>query len=646
MKSSNRKTILVQLSFVLIALAVSGIFPGQAVAETVKFDSIPLGTLYGMPVGQTPGNTILVEDGVNVVIETLMIAGNPYFNLGKIDTVITSGGTFGSGHTLNENNIDVVFNFNGPGDVTFECLDLGGVVNMQVNGFGPVLEGPDMMSLAGPVAPGVTMNVVPVGFGGGYKALVTLTGPVQSFRVGGQEFWIDNVFCDNGLGGSGSGGCDYEINHESLPLYSSYGIPSGHSPGDYIFSEAGVPVYIDILNWGSGWGFNYCRVESSPVVGFGTLQCMSMNNVSNRYDISVLGISVQKVSFQFADLGGIENLQVNGGTLHINNLVNMPVNVAPGVTMSVTYNSTGSGIYGEVILTGNVQDLLVGGQEFFIDTICIEEGEVAPDCDYLSDYESLSPGSAWGGPYGTPVMSPIFTENSLTAMLHQFDSGFGTNYYIASVGSPWGPIGSGNVLDLNNICVYYDLLPLGPIASVEFDFCAGGGVENLMINGVLYVGTLDMIPSGFFPGVVVNSSITYGPGYYYGTITIDGPVDNIAIGGQQFYMDNLCVMRSHLSAAGDAPELAAKLMENYPNPFNPSTTIKFSLSNDGPTQLTIIDLAGRKVRTLVNEVRSSGDYQVVWDGRDDSGLQAATGMYFVRLQNAETQLTHKITMIK
>ena len=69
---------------------------------------------------------------------------------------------------------------------------------------------------------------------------------------------------------------------------------------------------------------------------------------------------------------------------------------------------------------------------------------------------------------------------------------------------------------------------------------------------------------------------------------------------------------------------------NYPNPFNPSTTIAFSLVQNSTVKLDIYDVVGRKVRSLVDGNKSAGYYSVVWNGRDESVKQVASGMYLYR----------------
>ncbi len=79
------------------------------------------------------------------------------------------------------------------------------------------------------------------------------------------------------------------------------------------------------------------------------------------------------------------------------------------------------------------------------------------------------------------------------------------------------------------------------------------------------------------------------------------------------------------------PQISA-LYSNYPNPFNPITLIGYKLSNTGNVQLTIYNLLGEQIKTLVNERQSAGIYQVQWDGRDNKGEPVSNGVYLYRLK--------------
>ncbi|HPN42715.1 MAG TPA: two-component regulator propeller domain-containing protein [bacterium] len=88
------------------------------------------------------------------------------------------------------------------------------------------------------------------------------------------------------------------------------------------------------------------------------------------------------------------------------------------------------------------------------------------------------------------------------------------------------------------------------------------------------------------------------------------------------------------------------LFQNYPNPFNSETTINYSVEKDGPVQITIYDLLGRRVQTLVDERRSAGSYRAVWNGCDNSGRCVASGIYFVRMQVGGKSQSFKISYLK
>ncbi|MBI2504877.1 MAG: ASPIC/UnbV domain-containing protein [Candidatus Latescibacteria bacterium] len=89
-----------------------------------------------------------------------------------------------------------------------------------------------------------------------------------------------------------------------------------------------------------------------------------------------------------------------------------------------------------------------------------------------------------------------------------------------------------------------------------------------------------------------------------------------------------------------------RLGSNYPNPFNPFTQIAFELAEEGWVQLSIYELLGQKVRTLVDEYRLPGTYQVVWDGRDEGGRPVASGVYLYHLQTEEIQETKKMLLLR
>jgi flagellar hook assembly protein FlgD len=89
-----------------------------------------------------------------------------------------------------------------------------------------------------------------------------------------------------------------------------------------------------------------------------------------------------------------------------------------------------------------------------------------------------------------------------------------------------------------------------------------------------------------------------------------------------------------------------RLEQNFPNPFNPTTTISFSIKDAGNVSLIIYDVAGRRVRELLNQRRDRGAYNVVWDGHNDGGSKVASGVYFYRMVAGSFVDTKKLTILK
>ncbi len=86
--------------------------------------------------------------------------------------------------------------------------------------------------------------------------------------------------------------------------------------------------------------------------------------------------------------------------------------------------------------------------------------------------------------------------------------------------------------------------------------------------------------------------------------------------------------------------------QNYPNPFNPTTTIKYQLPEASKVKLVIYNVLGQKVRTLVNKRMQPGYYQVVWDGRNDQGVQVSSGIYIYRFESDGLTRTMKMILMK
>ncbi|MFO7895308.1 MAG: C25 family cysteine peptidase [Candidatus Cloacimonadales bacterium] len=101
-----------------------------------------------------------------------------------------------------------------------------------------------------------------------------------------------------------------------------------------------------------------------------------------------------------------------------------------------------------------------------------------------------------------------------------------------------------------------------------------------------------------------------------------------------------------VNAEENSSSLETKLVGNYPNPFNPTTTISFDLANSGAVSIDVYNTKGQLVKTLADETYSAGTHSVVWNGRDANNKQAASGIYFYKFQAGSVSSMKKMIMIK
>ena len=88
------------------------------------------------------------------------------------------------------------------------------------------------------------------------------------------------------------------------------------------------------------------------------------------------------------------------------------------------------------------------------------------------------------------------------------------------------------------------------------------------------------------------------------------------------------------------------LSANYPNPFNPETNIAFGLPQASYVTLCVYNIVGQRVNCIVSGEFAAGDYEVVWNGRDENGNPVGSGVYFYRLDAGEFTQTRKMTFMK
>jgi hypothetical protein len=268
-------------------------------------------------------------------------------------------------------------------------------------------------------------------------------------------------------------------------------------------------------------------------------------------------------------------------------------------------------------------------------------------------------------------------------------------------GAMWSSLGGGLVSASDVIVaamqVYDDML----IVAGNFNKAAGTPVANVAAwDGANWSSLGSGIPSADQSQVLSMETIgdrLYAGGYFFvsgaepisniaawdGTewsalgsgITISqwgevepGHIWDLSVGALQAFRGNLMVGGSFLKAGDKASSCIAmwtktattevddeeveelptefSLTQNYPNPFNPSTTIEYTVPVRSRVTITVYNILGRQVRTLVDREESVGQYRVTWDGTDQSGRRVASGVYLYRFTAGEYSETRKLVVIK
>ena len=105
-------------------------------------------------------------------------------------------------------------------------------------------------------------------------------------------------------------------------------------------------------------------------------------------------------------------------------------------------------------------------------------------------------------------------------------------------------------------------------------------------------------------------------------------------------------MVNSLSGVGDGPKQYALTLSAYPNPFNPETTVRYTVPAKGHVTIEVFDSHGARVSTLIDADKQPGAYTATWGGRDDGGTAVSSGVYFARLTSPGGSRSYKLTLLK
>ena len=130
----------------------------------------------------------------------------------------------------------------------------------------------------------------------------------------------------------------------------------------------------------------------------------------------------------------------------------------------------------------------------------------------------------------------------------------------------------------------------------------------------------------------------------------EGP-RKIGIDTEGVYFDNIGVYYiytiSGVEAVSGVPVAPRpSIQKAYPNPFNPYTTIVFSVPKSGPVRVGVFDVHGKSVATLVNQAMNSGVYRVRWNGKTSNGADVSSGVYYAQIQSRGGSGSGSLVLIK
>jgi cyclomaltodextrinase / maltogenic alpha-amylase / neopullulanase len=205
------------------------------------------------------------------------------------------------------------------------------------------------------------------------------------------------------------------------------------------------------------------------------------------------------------------------------------------------------------------------------------------------------------------------------------------------------PTGDGRLIaytrplnDLNGIIIAnFDSIVHGVTVTLS-----GGGSPNVDFTG----GVQDGHPyhaSDLYNDTVYT--VTFSSGSAAFSVTLPPYGSSVLVLAESSYSLTLPPVLGVKESAQDLP-VRFSLSQNYPNPFNPATTIEYSIARAGPVSLTVYDLLGRKVATLLEALRQPGRYTLSWDASRGGGIPS--GIYFYRLSTPWFQDVRKMLLIR
>lgn len=297
------------------------------------------------------------------------------------------------------------------------------------------------------------------------------------------------------------------------------------------FTDTGVTIELRAFQWGDGTWTSAGLATVSTAGDAGHLgQELTLDNITAE---PLLDDTVGAVSFAFGEYGGTLNLSVNGDFRNVENFADVHGATIGGCSVSVIAGLGNDA--GLVWIEGPVSSLTVGGQELAIDRLCFHE-----DCDRLVDLEYLPVGA-------TLMVGDSLTQDgvTVTGAPFQWDSGVWTSAGEARVDNAGQAGRTGLDMSLDNITLMFDAG--ATITTARIWYHDAGGSVNLDVDGdhrsaLDFIDVLSPVGGGSYWAV-------QGPDGY-GVIELEGTFATVALGGQELWIDDVCLLISGLFADG------------------------------------------------------------------------------------------------
>ncbi|MFO7896571.1 MAG: C25 family cysteine peptidase [Candidatus Cloacimonadales bacterium] len=292
-------------------------------------------------------------------------------------------------------------------------------------------------------------------------------------------------------------------------------------------------------------------------------------------------------------------------------------------------------------------DVLADGEISFFRKVSCESAPAGSEYDYLAFYIDGEQQDTWDGEEGWVEVAFEVAAGERTFKWEYHKDG----YVDSGADAAW-------IDKITFPSVSIEVPPTISANIYEIEHEMGMDETHEVIFNLSNIGTGELEYSIAGTPTWLNLSPTSGilAGGEYNEISVEISTENlstITYNSNIIITDNfeneivipVSVSVTEVSSEENVP-LITELKGNFPNPFNPTTTISFALASAQHTNLQIYNAKGQLISTLLNEELEAGYHDVVWDGKDRSGKNVASGIFFYRFQTAEKSTTRKMLLLK